>query len=235
VATALRLKDVGLSVVAISRELGIPRPTINDWVRGKLPHSFTADETSTWQIGPLPKSYVYLLGLYLGDGCISAHPRDVYRLRIALDERYPLIIDECAAAMKEVMPANKVGRVKRKGCVEVSSFSKRWPLLFPQHGPGKKHERRIVLTDWQSNFVWTYPELLIRGLIQSDGCRFTNTGTNWTSPRYSFTNLSVDIRRIFADACDLLGLRWTQSYPHTVYVSRKADVERMDGFVGPKA
>jgi hypothetical protein len=34
-------------------------------------------------------------------------------------------------------------------------------------------------------------------------------------------------------ACDRLGLRWTTA-PYTVYVSRKADVERLDGFVGPK-
>ena len=26
---------------------------------------------------------------------------------------------------------------------------KHWPCLFPQHGPGRKHERPIVLEDWQ--------------------------------------------------------------------------------------
>jgi hypothetical protein len=34
------------------------------------------------------KSYSYLLGLYLGDGCISRHPR-AWRLRIVLDDKYP--------------------------------------------------------------------------------------------------------------------------------------------------
>lgn len=35
------------------------------------------------------------------------------------------------------------------------------------------------------------------------------------------------------DACDLMNLRWT-SAGRTIYVSRKADVEKLDQFVGPK-
>ena len=69
--------------------------------------------------------------------------------------------------------------------------------------------------------------------LHSDGCRFMNTGTNRRNPRYSFSNRSRDIRGIFCDACARLGLRWTTS-PHTVYVSRKADVARLDEFIGPK-
>jgi hypothetical protein len=77
------------------------------------------------------------------------------------------------------------------------------------------------------------PEPLLRGLVHSDGCRFMNTGRAWRHPRYSFFNLSADIRAIFCWGCDLLGLRWTTA-GHTVYVSRKADVARMDEFIGPK-
>jgi hypothetical protein len=54
-----------------------------------------------------------------------------------------------------------------------------------------------------------HPEALLRGLIHSDGCRFTNTGTNWRHPRYSFSNLSGDIRRLFCEGCDLLGIHST--------------------------
>jgi hypothetical protein len=52
--------------------------------------------------------------------------------------------------------------------------------------------------------------------------------------RYAFTNRSADIRRIFCDACDLLGIRWTASGNDKIYVSRKTDVARLDTFVGPK-
>ena len=75
---------------------------------------------------------------------------------------------------------------------------------------------------------------MLRGLIHSDGCRFMNTGRQWMHPRYSFRNLSPDIRSIFGQACDLLGIRWTTSRA-TVYVSRKADVEVLDRYVGPKS
>lgn len=48
-----------------------------------------------------------------------------------------------------------------------------------------------------------------------------------------FSNRSADIRRIFCDTCDVLGLRLTES-TNTIYVSRKADVARVDEFIGPK-
>jgi hypothetical protein len=183
----------------------------------------------------LPESYVYLLGIYLGDGCLSQHPRGVYRLRVTLDVAYPGIVAECARAIESVLPdGRRAGIFPRTGCCDVSAYWKGWPCLLPQHGPGKKHTRPIVLESWQEHLVDQHPGALLRGLIHSDGCRFVNTGTNWESPRYSFSNLSDDIRRIFCEACDRLGLRWT-TCPRTVYVSRKDDVSVLDGYVGPKA
>lgn len=125
--------------------------------------------------------------------------------------------------------------MRQCNCYDVSACSKSWPLLLPQHGEGKKHERKIVLADWQQELVDHHPGLLLRGLIHSDGCRFVNTGRgNWRCPRYSFSNLSADIKRIFCDACDRLDIHWTAAPPKTIYVSRKADVARLDEFIGPK-
>jgi hypothetical protein len=140
-------------------------------------------------------------------------------------------------------PENQVGRLARSGgyansaqrsSIEVSAYSRSWPCLFPQHGPGRKHERPILLVDWQRKLLEKNPEALLRGLIHSDGCRFINTGRAWRHPRYSFSNLSGGIRQIFCEACDVLGLHWTTS-PRTVYVSRMDDVARLDEFIGPKA
>ena len=202
---------------------------------GQVPHDFAG----------LPTEYVYLLGVYLGDGCISRHPRGVFRLRVVLDARYPGIVDETRRALNAVMPKNPAGLLTRTGtrasgevypsCIEVYSYSRSWPCLFPQHGPGRKHERAIALVGWQQTMVSAHPQLLIRGLIHSDGCRSINHGKGtWRIPRYSFSNASSDIRHIFIAACDQLGLHTTTA-PRTVYVSRKADVARMDEFVGPKA
>ena len=133
-----------------------------------------ADDHHAHAFDRLPPCYAYLLGLYLGDGNITRNRRGVYRLRITLDLAYPLIIATCREAMTEVMPTEpRVGPVPRAtgACVEVYSFSKHWPCLFPQHGPGRKHTRLIALTDWQRALCDRSPELLLRGLIHSDGCR----------------------------------------------------------------
>src|SRR4051794_7618216 len=101
-----------------------------------------------------PSAYAYLLGLYLGDGYIALHPRGVYRLRVTLDSKYPGIVAECAAAMQQVLPASKVGHFLRPSHdEEVNAYSKAWPCLFPQHGPGKTHEREIELAPWQEDMV----------------------------------------------------------------------------------
>ena len=86
------------------------------------------------------------------EGCISAGPRGVYRLRVNLDLAYPQIVDECEAAVRELVPHNRVYRLLRRNSyvdrpapshVELSAYSKSWPCLFPQHGPGKKHQRAV--------------------------------------------------------------------------------------------
>jgi hypothetical protein len=258
VAEVLALRETGLGARRIAARTNLPVATVRDWLAGRIPqHSRNRDPASPpepacercgqprHRFEELPPEYVYLLGLYLGDGCISKHHRRVFRLRVFLDLRYPQIIEECAAAISIVMPANTVHRLPRwsnyverdePSNVEVSSFSKGWPCLFPQHGPGKKHERSIALTEWQRQLVSQWPDQLLRGLIQSDGCRFLNTGRgNWSWPRYAFTNLSDDIRAIFCQACDLMGLHWTSSGKRNIYVSRKADVATLDRFIGPKS
>jgi hypothetical protein len=243
----LALVEEGRTPSEIAALTGLPRSTVRDWARER-PRRRSASSSCARCRGPthafasLPAEYMYLLGIYLGDGCISAHRRGVYRLRLFLDAIYPGIVAECAAAIRTLCPANKVARLPRSGGfpnsaqssnVELSAYSRSWPCLFPQHGPGRKHERPIALVGWQRKLLEAHPEALLRGLIHSDGCRFINTGTNWSHPRYCFSNASADIRGIFSDACDVLGVHWTVA-PRTVYVSRKRDVARLDEFIGPK-
>lgn len=163
-------------------------------------------------------------------------------MRLFFDARYAQILVAGEAALRRVFPVNRINRRSRSGGfansapssnVELSLYSRTLPCLFPQHGPGRKHERQIELEEWQRALVEEHPEELLRGLVHSDGCRFVNTGRNWRHPRYSFSNRSDDIRAIFCHACDLVGVRWTTA-PHTVYVSRVLDVARLDEFVGPK-
>jgi len=94
VAVVLDLSAQGLGAADISRRTGIPRGTVRDWISGRTPRRASYDGRScegcggvAHRFGDLPPEYVYLLGLYLGDGCISAYRRGVYKLRINLDLR----------------------------------------------------------------------------------------------------------------------------------------------------
>ncbi|GHB14516.1 hypothetical protein GCM10010392_48300 [Streptomyces clavifer] len=239
------LLDQGFSQNAVSRRTGISRAAIRSWrVRTEpLDRSAACPRCGDTPLAPQdPVAYSYLLGLYLGDGCISADRRGVYCLRIACADAWPGLIDACAAAVLKVRPTNKVCRVSRPGCQYVTCSSKHWPCFFPQHGPGKKHDREIVLEPWQRTVVDAHPWDFVRGLIHSDGCRITNWTTRriggalrrYEYPRYFFTNLSTDILALFTGALDLVGVEWKQANSRNISVARRASVALMDAHVGPK-
>ena len=180
-----------------------------------------------------PAAYSYLLAMYLGDGSIS-RARRIWRLRITCDKKYPAIIDRCRAAIHSLLPGQRTGLVPRVGCFDVSSFSKHWPCLLPQHGPGVKHTRRIVLEPWQQALVDQATEEFVLGLIHSDGCRVVANDRGVASIRYHFSNRSEDILGLFTAALDKLGIPWTRSTKYIVSIYRKAATARLDEFVGPK-
>jgi hypothetical protein len=247
------LVGLGLNDCAIARLAGIPRTTVRDWRKSQRwvqpPRRFGAnlDRSSCPHCGhpahafdELDGRYAYLLGLYLGDGYIVHHRRGVYRLTVTLDAKYPGIVSECRDAIAAVMPTGSVGIQFRFGgtCAWVINSSKQWPCLLPQHGPGKKHERLIELTDWQEKIVASHRKDFVRGLIHSDGCRFINRVRHGSKvyeyPRYNFTNRSTDIRRIFCESCDRLGIEWRVMNAWNISVARRSSVERLDEFIGPK-
>jgi Homeodomain-like domain len=243
VAFVLELVRAEWSDCEIARETGIPRRTIRDWRTGRIPdfdrvrrrpYRYAHGCLVCGDPSNLPQgAYTYLLGLYLGDGSISTHRRQVFRLRIVCANAYPGLIQRCESAMAEVLP-NKVSRIPKIGCTEVASYSKHWPCLFPQHGPGKKHQRKIELTPWQQELVDLDPRPLLRGLLHSDGCRVLNWVNGTPYPRYHFSNVSADIRGIFGRACDQLGIEWRPNNRWNLSVARRGSVALLDEFVGPK-
>ncbi|BDH04313.1 helix-turn-helix domain-containing protein [Streptomyces seoulensis] len=232
------------SLNSVSRETGISRAAIRSWQMRSAPLRPTDCPRCQNVPGPPrnPAAYAYLLGLYLGDGCVSPMKRGVHSLRIACADAWPGLMDACAEAMRAVMPGNKVCRTRQQGCRQVTSCSKHWPCLFPQHGPGKKHERSIVLEPWQREIVDAHPWEFVRGLIHSDGCRVTNWTTRtvggeprrYEYPRYFFTNVSEDIIGLFTGALDRVGVEWRRANRRNISVARKASVALMDTHVGPK-
>jgi hypothetical protein len=101
-----------------------------------------------------------------------------------------------------------------------------------------KHLREIKLSDWQQRIVDDQTEHFLRGLVHSDGCRFINRvrvrGKTYEYPRYNFTNASADIRGMFTDACERLGVDWRQMNARNISVARRDSVARLDEFIGPK-
>lgn len=79
-----------------------------------------------------------------------------------------------------------------------------------------------------------HPEALLRGLIHSDGCRSLNPVGERAYPRYLFSNRSEDIRDIFCEHLDLLGIPWRQMNRWNISVARREAVARLDEFVGAK-
>ncbi len=186
-------------------------------------------------------AYALLLGWYLGDGHIS-RTRRAFRLLIVSDNRYPGLLDEIAAALAAVRPGTVAMRQPRPGCTAVSTTWKHWPCLFPQHGLGRKHERRIALTPWQSDIVGQHPGRFVRGLFHSDGCRITNWTVRTVAgqpkryeyPRYFFTDASEDILAICGQALSSLGISYRRPTPRNISVAQSASVAILDQHVGPK-
>lgn len=174
------------------------------------------------------------------NNCEISRLLDVHRLRIFLDRKYPVIVQEALAAIALINPGDTASTYSHTDCKmkEVSGWSKHWPHLFPQHGPGMKHLRPIRLEPWQQRIVEAHPGRLLRGLIHSDGCRVQNVIRHpkkvYSYPRYFFSNRSGDIQGIFTDACDLLGVRWRQDGPQNISVARRDSVAVLDLHVGPK-
>jgi hypothetical protein len=136
-------------------------------------------------------NYSYLLGMYLGDGYLC-RVRRTYRLEVSLNRKDERGIGRVGRAISAVLPGTRVGLRAHGTAVVVTSYSNQWPL-FPQHGIGRKHLRRICLRLWQRRIVGQYPEDFIRGCIDSDGCRHRRVVKGHDYPAYSFRNHSDDM------------------------------------------
>ena len=235
-AEALRLLEAGHTVSEVARRVGASRAAVRDWrLRGPLAPEAGCPAPAT---GP---AYAALLGFYLGDGHLARHPR-TWVLRVSCDRTLPGIIADVTDVLRRVHPVRPVHHVRAPGAVVVQSSWTHWPCLFPQHGPGRKHQRPIVLADWQREVVAQHPGDLLRGLLHSDGCRVRNTATRTVDgvtvrrhyPRWQFVNHSEDVMGICTDTLDLVGVPWRRSGRWTVSVSRREAVATLDDLVGPK-
>jgi hypothetical protein len=244
---ARRLYTTGLTRAEIARRLNLPWNTVDHWCRGdrRSASARPAVRAACPRCTDAPldaERYAYLLGQYLGDGHI-VHSRRTCRFSVTCADTYPDIQDEVQAAMGAVLPTSSTSRRPHTGCTDVRSHSVHWTCLFPQHGPGMKHTRRIALEEWQQAVVDAHPGPFLRGLFHSDGCRVTN----WTRrrvagemkryeyPRYFFSNKSTDILDLCCAGLDRLGIAYRRPRWDQVSVARREAVAALDAWVGPKS
>jgi hypothetical protein len=144
-----RLIGDGLSDRQIATLTGISQPIVRrgrhlEHPPGRRSHHFD------WRV-PDAYAYCYLLGCYLGDGTVAQWSRNGWELRLYCDQRYAEVMDEIRAAailtFPDASPTTFVSRTAGSAVVRISHPGV--AQAFPQHGPGRKHLRRIALTDWQ--------------------------------------------------------------------------------------
>lgn len=232
----------GLTDTEVARATGVPRSTVRymrmaagrPGVPGRgraiCPRCWRPARRMCFAAG----DYAELLGLYLGDGCISRMGR-VERLRVCLDAKYPGVVEQTYDLLNACFVDCRIGTVAADGgaTAVLSVYSGHLSCLFPQHGPGKKHHRPIFLEDWQEQLVMDAPWSFIRGLIRSDGCVYINRTGRYRYLSYTFCNVSPDIKELFRSACDVVGVRHRASGKN-VYVTRRPSVALMAAFVGTK-
>ena len=184
--------------------------------------------------------YSELLGMYLGDGYIARMGR-THRMRIFLDRKYGEILDDCESLLRRCFPGNRVGRQESRDArmTIIGVYSGHLTCLFPQHGPGAKHNRSLALEPWQREIVDANPWPLIKGLTRTDGCSFVNRTGKYSYPSYHFSNRSTDIKDLYLEACAAVGVHCSCNLNQRrqlweVRINRRPSVALMDEHVGVK-
>lgn len=238
---ALALLDHGFNDCEVARKLNVPRSTVRCWRVRREQSSVASWPTCPrcWRRASRPvrftdTDYSELLGLYLGDGHIARAGR-THRLRLFLDSSYPGIIEDARRLIGRCFAANDVGLVHADdGATTILSlYCSHLICLFPQHGPGKKHERPIRLEPWQRRRIEAAPWAFLRGCIRSDGCVFINRTGPYSYLSYDFSNRSTEILALFASTCELAGVA-CRVYPKRVRICQRKSVELLVANVGVK-
>lgn len=240
----IALKDQNYNNCQIAKMTNIPRETIKTWFKNGFQPKFKLQErllNTPIIIEEFLKNkepeYAFILGFYLGDGYINGFKnRNTQKLRLYNDSKYPILNDLILKSLRSIFPNRKsyIYKQKQHNCCEISVYDPNLSIIFPQHGKGKKHERKIELNSLQENIVSNYPKEFLRGLLMSDGCRYVSNGYIM----YQFTNKSKDLINIFIKYASLLGLKTRivkkPDGSQNVFITTRNSVNILETFVGPK-
>ena len=257
----MKLKSEGMRICDIVRITGLGRSCISNWINRESKPKFTSSlELTSNPIEFLQSlnrniddslrnsTYSFILGLYLGDGCIARNTR-TKQLSIALDKKYHTLNEYVIESFNVLFgkPALIVDRSVNRGqkfmsnSINVRYSSTNLGLIFPHEGVGAKHLRKIELTEWQTGII--DPIGIVKGLIYSDGSYFYNKQNN--SFNYNFANSSEDIINILEHYLQKIGIVYNKNVKRSlgakatvlkihVNVNRKSDVAKLHSLIGDK-
>jgi len=175
----------------------------------------------------------YLIGVALGDGNLSNPNGRAIRLRISCFSGYPKLVEEITETIRYLLPYNKISTV-RKGnsrCFDISVYSNQLAVWMPWvPGQGSKFRQHARVPAWILE-EHGFARVCLKGLIQTDGCIYTDRGYQMVN----FVNASRELAQDVYDMFLLLDyrptLRTDRNGPvrikHSVRVARKSDVARL--------
>lgn len=141
------------------------------------------------------KLRAYIIGLALGDGNLSNSNGRAVRLRITCDLKYPELYLHIQKSLAKLLPSNIVslaGR-RRESCIDVSCYSNSLEdILGWKAKGGSKYDQDVKIPTWILEDQEFTRECL-RGLVQTDGCIYTDRGYLMVNITSSITPLAEDI------------------------------------------
>jgi len=170
------------------------------------------------------------VGVALGDGNLSRPNGRATRLRITCDAKYQAISNDIQKALRELFPDNRVSVVPRtETYFDISVYSNNLNQWMPwKVGMGSKKIQRAAVPEWIKSSE-EYVRKCLKGLIQTDGCIYTDRGYKMIM----FTNNSEALARSTFELFCLLGFNPTFNghrnghlNKYDVRLARKAEVSR---------
>ena len=202
------------NMMVISKKFAIPWTTVRQWIKGKRQYLKNQQTSIDSDVKKFIKDnigineYSYMLGCYLGDGHIVFIKNKISkRITISTATNTPELIRFQSNILTKF--GNKIVVRKRKSnCVDIFTHNPELDKLFPQAGPGKKHDRKIELSDWQKEII--NHKYLLLGLFHTDGSATKAYSPKNDNPlRYEFVNVSQDIINIYCECLKKLDINYT--------------------------
>jgi hypothetical protein len=225
VGKAKEMHENGASPYKIGKDLGLSKGTANYWAKKNFEITpsnsgivYDYNEDGSINFNPEQylntpekrKAYSYILALYLCDGHIVRYRQKpgLFLIRFFNDFKYPIDSEEWRSNLQILLPDNSCHRYKpkNKNIWLTLAYSKILPLLFPQYGLGKKHDRKMNLEKWQQDIISEYPKEFIRACFQSDGSLYLQSVGPYKYLSYNFTNKSEDIIDWFLSTLKLINI-----------------------------